>query len=585
MNRKIGITKTKLNLHAGPGELYEVLGELENSSMFVVLKEMGSWLNVQAAGTTGYVQEEYVTLPGWDEDGRARRQARPIPANNAGVVSVFLHMHSGPGLDYEVIRSLDEGVVVDVLEDLEDWLNIHYEGDIGYVIEKLISWEGSEPETSPADQESPPESQQESEAADREQPPVPRESQAPVETRTKGGSPLAGDPSLPIAGLHTYGRLDNPGKLLTGPGREYPSLLKIPAEQPFRVLEDVGAWLNVLACGEIGYIPQAEVSLEIKAFGRLVLAEGLRRGPGLEYKAVLPLLAGETVEILEDLGEWLEISVEGKRGFIPEYAIEVPPAEMIDPEDEAESPSAVKEYSFYQPVAPAGPSLAPKEALPVDPRAPLAARLITDTWNRYGGLVQEICAGLGLDLGVALAVLAVEAGGRCFGSDGRMIIRFENHVLWHYWGKHNQAAFEQHFQFDPAFPWRGHRIQADAQTGWQEVHANDQSAEWQAYELAAALDRMSARLSTSMGAPQIMGFHYEDLGFANVHEMWSAFAGGEKQQIAGFFDFLKTGEHLDSLRRKDFVGFARLYNGDELAGKYGGRILEGVEHYERLAIL
>jgi hypothetical protein len=35
-----------------------------------------------------------------------------------------------------------------------------------------------------------------------------------------------------------------------------------------------------------------------------------------------------------------------------------------------------------------------------------------------------------IDAAIAVAVLAVEAGGRAFGGDGRMIIRLENHIFY-----------------------------------------------------------------------------------------------------------------------------------------------------------
>ncbi len=604
MNQLIGITKTRLNLRSGPGMEYDVLSVLETGAMIVVLHDMGAWLNVQAAGTTGYVQEEFVALSGHDAHTQPWRQTSAVTSGNPGVVTTYLNLRRGPGIDYEVIRTLEEGAILDVLEPMGEWLNVHFEGVVGFVMDKYIDWEAPVITAEPDDPEPeadgdplPQEEQPAGQTEDGEDQPAqaPEEVEEPVAPADGDPTPAVEEepeveqtaptkftkPSLTLFGLHTFGTLNDPGRLFAGPGRDYPVLLEVPAGQPFLVLEDAGAWLNILASDTHGYIPQEGVDLAVKPFGRITEAQNLRGGPGEEYETTLPLLSGEAVEILEDMGGWLEISVDGQRGFVPANAIERPQADLIEPAAEGPATQTEADISEFLPTTLTGPTLAPGEAVVVDPQAPLETRLIAETWNRFGGLVADIAEILALDPAVALSVLAVEAGGRCFGPDGRMMIRFENHVFWHFWGRHHQETFDRHFQFDPEFPWRGHRFHAGGQTGWGQVHGSGQGAEWQAYELAAALDRTSARLSASLGAPQIMGFNFEALGYESVDEMWATFAAGEKQQVEGFFRFLSD-EHIEALRQMDFAGFARLYNGEGLAEKYGQRIHEGVERFHML---
>jgi hypothetical protein len=71
-----------------------------------------------------------------------------------------------------------------------------------------------------------------------------------------------------------------------------------------------------------------------------------------------------------------------------------------------------------------------------------------------------------------VAVLAVESRGQGFGLDGRMIIRFENHVFWRQWGKDNNDVFDEHFRFNPTKRWTNHEFRENPDEGWNRFHGN-----------------------------------------------------------------------------------------------------------------
>ena len=87
--------------------------------------------------------------------------------------------------------------------------------------------------------------------------------------------------------------------------------------------------------------------------------------------------------------------------------------------------------------------IAPPASQRIDPgtAATTTHRVVADTWNRYGGLLGGLSERLETDPTVAVAVLAIEAGGRAFSADGRMIIRFENHIFFDQWGCKHRDAF------------------------------------------------------------------------------------------------------------------------------------------------
>jgi len=83
------------------------------------------------------------------------------------------------------------------------------------------------------------------------------------------------------------------------------------------------------------------------------------------------------------------------------------------------------------------------------------------------------------------------------------------------------------------------------------------------FGFAVKFNRNAALLSTSMGAAQIMGFHYKRLGYASPEAMFNAFQRSEAAQIIGFFNYcISDSALLDALRQGNWTEIARRYNGD-----------------------
>jgi hypothetical protein len=227
-------------------------------------------------------------------------------------------------------------------------------------------------------------------------------------------------------------------------------------------------------------------------------------------------------------------------------------------------------------------SLSPTRKLNAPGGAGQAALNAARIWNKYGGVLEPLSARIGIDKGVAVAVIAVESGGSGMGPDGRMIIRFENHLFWSFWGKNNPAAYQQHFVFDQNTSWKGHKYRPQPNGPWLEVHQN-QNSEWAAFNLASTIDATAAKKSISMGLTQILGSNHRAIGYASPDAMFAAFAADEKFQLLGFFNFVKNDQRqITALRNRDFVGFARIYNGPGQPDFYGGLIKGVVDGFATL---
>ena len=212
-------------------------------------------------------------------------------------------------------------------------------------------------------------------------------------------------------------------------------------------------------------------------------------------------------------------------------------------------------------------------------------KVAVKTWNNYGNLVSVIAKELGIDVEIALAVICVESGGNGFGSDGKMLIRFENHVFHTYFGsksEEKQKIFDEHFTFDSKKRRDNHKYRANKSDDWQTSHTG-QAAEWEAFEIARQIAETEAMYSISMGAPQVMGFNFKMIGYNSVQEMFSAFSKDIRYHIMALFDFCNAnGTRLQYLLTRDFLSFAKAYNGLTAPEAYEQRLNQYYEIYKNL---
>src|SRR5687767_4213974 len=219
--------------------------------------------------------------------------------------------------------------------------------------------------------------------------------------------------------------------------------------------------------------------IPIPSTGTTISNANVRAGAGTNF-AIKVTLPGQTkVSILGDGGNWLKVNVNGMDGFIHRSLILLPTQHIL-------SGFFIHQSDLLElPTAPSTRLVAPPGS---DNNAITAARI----WNKFGGVLEPLAAKIGIDPGVAVAVTAAESGGKGFSSDGRMIIRFENHYFWRLWGKNNAASFNARFRFNANKSWTGHQYKAGGT--WKNFHGN-QEAEWTVFTMAQGLNDNAAKSS------------------------------------------------------------------------------------------
>lgn len=139
--------------------------------------------------------------------------------------------------------------------------------------------------------------------------------------------------------------------------------------------------------------------------------------------------------------------------------------------------------------------------------------------------------------------LEVETKNAGFDDHDRPLILFERHWFHHYTrGKYDAS----------------HPGISSSKAGGYGAGGNHQ---WDRFAEAAVLNEWAAKMSTSYGLGQVMGFNFKIAGFDTLDAFEAAMFESEGRQLDASVEFILHNRLDDELRRHDWVGFARGYNG------------------------
>lgn len=168
---------------------------------------------------------------------------------------------------------------------------------------------------------------------------------------------------------------------------------------------------------------------------------------------------------------------------------------------------------------------------------------------------------LGVPLASVAALNEVESQGQGLLANGKPTILYERHIMYRRLQRAHQA------DADPA------QLQekADALVRQYPALVNPKaggyvggSAEHERLAHARAIDERCALESTSWGAFQIMGFHWQRLGYPSVDAFVAAMTRSESDQFDAFVRFIETDEALHkALKARQWARVAQLYNGPD----------------------
>ena len=446
----------------------------------------------------------------------------------ANVDTAYLNLRTGPSINYTIIATLRRGTPVEIIEQQNDWSQVLVRGLEGYVATRYLAI---------------------SIVADK----------------------------IPVHHAAVNTGLLN---FRMGPNLSHAIIDVLSRGTLVRVIEHVGEhWVRVRVGDRKGYVATQYLVLSSREeeqptpskppptkFLETTDRVRIRSGPGLQHDTIAIVDEEAVFEVQEYYVDgWVKIKYGHKDGYLV--------AEFTKP---TERQVSLVGYFVDQPNL-LMLKLQPQTLLPSLSGRTVAAS-VTRIWNEYGNLLQAVAELVDIPIQILVAVIGVETSGKAFDVDRRMTIRFENHIFYREWGRHNEEIFDKYFDFNResvSQNWKNHRWRRTEDSEWLEVHTS-QMREWDVLNFARRLDDGAALRSISMGLPQIMGFNYRRIGYINVQRMFLHFKRSTHAQILGLMDYVKgagpTSDLLKTLQRSDYVSFIRGYNGSANVETYKGRM-------------
>ncbi len=157
---------------------------------------------------------------------------------------------------------------------------------------------------------------------------------------------------------------------------------------------------------------------------------------------------------------------------------------------------------------------------------------------------------LGVSFATIASVAEVESNGAGFFNCGRPSILFERHIFY-------RQLQERDPEVATTLAAKYPNLCNPARGGY-----TGGSGEYQRFAVAYLLDPAAAICACSWGMFQIMGFHWQTLGYASAQAFKTAMETSEGEQLTALVNFILSDVNLHkALKGRKWAEFAKRYNG------------------------
>ncbi|AOB29911.1 peptidoglycan-binding protein [Bordetella sp. H567] len=181
--------------------------------------------------------------------------------------------------------------------------------------------------------------------------------------------------------------------------------------------------------------------------------------------------------------------------------------------------------------------------------------------------IADAARALDVPIAAIKAVNNVESRGEGFLPDGRPVILFERHVFW---DRLKKAGI------DPATVTAPATVLCQERGGYA-----GGAAEYGRLAIAMRIHEAAALESASWGLFQIMGYHWQAMGYSSVADYVERQKAGEGEQLQALVRFLNANPTLlNALRAQKWPAFAKGYNGaDYAANLYDAKLARAFDRF------
>lgn len=132
----LGIARVEdhLNVRESADDNSKIVGKMENDSGCEILELVGNKAHIVSGSVEGYVSMDYII-----SGSEAVAYAKQIVKKLATVSADGLKVRKEPSLEAEVLNLVAYGEELEVLEELDGWIKIRYDGEEAYVSAEFVT--------------------------------------------------------------------------------------------------------------------------------------------------------------------------------------------------------------------------------------------------------------------------------------------------------------------------------------------------------------------------------------------------------------------------------------------------------------
>ena len=185
--------------------------------------------------------------------------------------------------------------------------------------------------------------------------------------------------------------------------------------------------------------------------------------------------------------------------------------------------------------------------------------------------IKQLAIQHGIEYACLKAVVEVEASGDGFIGELPKIL-YEPHIMHRLLTKKNYITIRNNLM-------KAHPNLCYPRWGTYKYGA--ESIQHKRLEIASQFNRDTALESCSWGLGQVMGFHWKSLGYESLQAFINDMYESEAKQLEAMIRFIKVNGLLLALKNKDWVKFAKGYNGSGYAkNKYHIKLANAYAKYK-----
>lgn len=118
-------TTTTVNVRKSGSATADIIGSASAGSIYEVIEQMANgWTKLQYGSQTGFIKSEFLVV---------LEDVAKVPSIGTVTTTTNLNVRTEPNQTSAKLGVLPEGTSVELVENLDGWCKIKYEGDIGYV--------------------------------------------------------------------------------------------------------------------------------------------------------------------------------------------------------------------------------------------------------------------------------------------------------------------------------------------------------------------------------------------------------------------------------------------------------------------